>query len=171
MDTTQVAQQVAQVPAIISYLPAVTALFAVILAPIISLHITKKQIKASVVSNARREWIDALRNDAAEYLVSITSTFMDWESARHLPSSVEDPLKKAKDNLQKAFLSGTKMRLRLNTLDQEQNELREVIGAFIIEAQKGPKIAPDKQRELSENFDSLVHSILQRQWKKVQRGE
>lgn len=67
-------------PVVIS---AITALFAVIVAPIVTWCVTKKEINASVVSGNRQAWINRLRDEVA----SLTAIVNNLPSA-HANQSV-----------------------------------------------------------------------------------
>ena len=155
MDAVQEAYDIWKI--ILIFAPVAISLAAVIVGPVVALKVAKRQIRASLVSANRVKWIDALRNDSAEFLVSITNTIATWERGGA----------EASDNLQKAFLAGTRIKLRLNILNQDENRLSEVIQAFV----QDPKIASEKLGELGDRFDSLLRPILKREQEKVERGE
>jgi ABC-type transport system involved in cytochrome bd biosynthesis fused ATPase/permease subunit len=50
---------------------AITALVAVIVSPIISIYIAKRQVHASVVSANRQKWIDSLRDQLADLITGV----------------------------------------------------------------------------------------------------
>ena len=56
---------------------SVTALVAVIVGPIVTVYGTKKQIKYSVVSSNRQQWINRLRDEIASFV----------QEVRHVPSA------------------------------------------------------------------------------------
>ena len=164
MDTTQVAQATGSIHSIMSYvLPAATTLVSVVVSASVARWVAMKQIRASVVSKARLEWTDALRNDAAEYLVSITNVIRAWETPE------------GKDNLQKVHLAGERMLLRLDPADPDEAKLVEAIRAFVKEAERirqdWKKAGAERFGELAGQFRSLLQSILNRERQKVRRGE
>jgi hypothetical protein len=50
---------------------AITALVAVIVSPIVSIYVAKRQIRAAVVSANRQKWVDQLRNRIAELIAAL----------------------------------------------------------------------------------------------------
>src|SRR6266853_2088621 len=60
-------------PAIAAVISALTALVALIVGPLLSLYVAKRQIAASVISNERKEWIGSLRHNIANFLATISS--------------------------------------------------------------------------------------------------
>jgi len=53
---------------IIQLITAVTAFVAVIVSPILTIYVARKQIRASVVSTNRQAWINTVRGTLADYL-------------------------------------------------------------------------------------------------------
>jgi len=63
--------------AIAAIISAATALIALIISPLLSLYVAKRQIGATTVSNERKEWIGNLRNSIASFLAIISSVLME----------------------------------------------------------------------------------------------
>jgi hypothetical protein len=63
--------------AIAAIISAATALLALIVGPILSLQVAKRQIGATTVSTERKEWISNLRNNIASFLAIISSVLME----------------------------------------------------------------------------------------------
>jgi len=57
----------------ITFITASAALIAGIATPIVSIIIARRQFKASVISNNRERWIEALRHAISEYIALVTS--------------------------------------------------------------------------------------------------
>ena len=53
-----------------SVIAAATALVAVVLGPIVSVYVVRRQIRATVVSTNRQAWINDLRNTIADWLTA-----------------------------------------------------------------------------------------------------
>ena len=140
-----------------------------------------KQIKASVVSNARREWIEALTNDVAEYaaLMRRASVILSTISGRL--TSAPDELRETQKDLDKALPIGVRIHLRLVVLkEQDCDKVVEVMqaieeqGAKLTQAAKAGQdwgIPYKNLQGLIGQFISVSLSILKQEWKKVRRGE
>ncbi|SRR6266403_1607304 len=68
----------------ITFITASTALIAGIASPIVSISVARRQFKASVISNNRERWIEALREAIAEYISLVASAAL---IARHATPS------------------------------------------------------------------------------------
>ena len=63
--------------ATITIISALTALAAVILAPLVSIYVVRKEVNAQVISTNRQVWINRLRDELAHFIRDV----------RHVPSS------------------------------------------------------------------------------------
>ena len=52
----------------VAFLTACTALIASVAGPIVSMLVSRQQIRASVISNNRERWVEALPDCLAEYV-------------------------------------------------------------------------------------------------------
>jgi len=57
----------------IAFVTACTALISAIVGPAVSYVVARRRIRASVISNNRERWIDALRDSVAEYVALLLS--------------------------------------------------------------------------------------------------
>src|ERR1700736_6395194 len=57
----------------ITFVTASTALISAITAPLVSYVVARRQIRASVISNNRERWVEALRDSVAEYIALLLS--------------------------------------------------------------------------------------------------
>lgn len=199
MDTTQVAQQAAQatvsIQTIISLVAAAAALAAVIVGPFVSLRIAKRQIKASVVSKARLEWINTFRNDVAEYAASVNELIMalqirkapipppsehiSKDIMKEMVSITERTARDIREIIRKLTVIERRIQLWLDLQNPNHLKLEESMIAISGEIAKA---APDLQSLRQVGFGTrlnnlhgdlivLASSILQQEWQKVQRGE
>jgi hypothetical protein len=60
----------------VAFVSAMTALTAAVLSPMVSLLVARMQIRATVISNNRERWIEALRDAVAEYVAVLLTASM-----------------------------------------------------------------------------------------------
>ena len=153
---------------ILSLVAALTALAAVIIGPYVSLRIAKRQIKATVVSPKRQEWIDTFRGNIAEFLTLLKFLCLSFLCA---PLGKQD----REVNLKKLILLDFKMRLLINPKESDHLMLiehtREAID-LVAKIATDRNLTEDKKlNDLSDRIISLSQSILKREWERVKQGE
>jgi hypothetical protein len=165
---------------LVSVISVATALVAVIVGPLVSWKIAKRQITASNVSSKRQVWIDELRRDVAEALALLSRI---QELKRPSPDLGREEQLDVFDRRMEAELRAIELlmriKLRLNPNEQEHNEL---VTAF----QEASRVAPDPQwgetdearRRLQAEFGAardnvleITQKILKSEWNRVRRGE
>ena len=149
----------------IPLISALTALVAVIVGPIVSVYVAKRQIKASVVSSSRQKWIDNLREQLSEIITGIR--FLGVHSSLDLTSETE-----FRERLQKLLLVETKVNLLLNPNESDHQELARNLHLAI------EKIFAGSEREKRVGVIALIdlvteqsQKILKREWQRVKSGE
>ncbi len=158
------------------WIPAVTALIAVVLGPLVSIYVVNRQIKAStsiaekqitasVVSTNRREWIKEFRDLISEFisLISIESSPFQAE-----PSAKE-----------RRILIAEKIKLFLNPTEEDYPKLVELIfevnahastlGLQTVLTESDPLYA--LLHEEIDKISDLSSSILKREWERVKQGD
>jgi hypothetical protein len=163
----------------VSVISATTALVAVIVGPLVSWKIAKRQIAASNVSSKRQVWIDELRKDVAEALALLSRI---EELKRPSPDLSREEQLDVFDTRMEAELRAVELlmrvKLRLNPNEQAHNDL---VAAF----EELSRAAPDPQsgetdearRRLQaefgaarENVLKITQKILKSEWNRVRRG-
>ncbi len=172
---------------LIPVISVMTALVAVIVSPLVSwmiarrqLDIVKHQISSSNVSSKRQVWIDELRQDIAEALALMSRI---EELKRPSPNLNENEHLEVFDRRMEAELRATELlmriRLRLNPNEQVHNDL---VSAFQEVALAAPDPKPGETEEdrhrLQAGFKSardkalgITQTILKNEWNRVRRGE
>ena len=154
---------------------AVTALVAVVLSPAITfivtrytvknqLDIAKRQIHSQTVSASRQAWIDALRNDVAEYMSLITrASVRPSELPGMLPEIV---------------MLQMRVQLRLNRSEKLHSDLaNRMAGA----ASGIRKYSADDSEAMAQSvkrltddiavIEKLTSSIVKQEWDRIKEGE
>src|SRR5260370_11761865 len=83
----------------IAFVTACTALVSAMAGPLVSIAVASKQIRASLISNNRERWVEALRDSLAEYVALAVSAAMLREVLR------KDALEAIRDDPQLAQLA------------------------------------------------------------------
>jgi hypothetical protein len=75
----------------ITFVTASTALISAVTGPLVSYIVARRQIRASVISNNRERWIEALRDSVAEYVALLLSASMVKQTVGQDPKIVGTP--------------------------------------------------------------------------------
>ncbi|HUT54677.1 MAG TPA: hypothetical protein VM658_14900 [bacterium] len=143
------------------WISALTALVAVIVSPVVSVYVVKKQITANVVSVNRQKWIADLRDQISELITLIM--FINLNQAKE-----EVILTK----FERAYLTETKINLLINPREKDHIQLTKLIRSAIEEIFK-EKAEKDSKRliEIRDSIISLSQDILKREWERVKTGK
>lgn len=146
---------------------AVTALTAVLVGPVVTLYVAKKQIKSSVVSANRQEWINRLRNEIASFV----------QEVKHVPSAYSADAIAVEEAIAKhgaITLKEQVVKLLLNPNEKDHQELL----ALMATASKKALNAINTKRGLSNVLDEVTdpivlqtQKILKAEWERVKRGD
>lgn len=148
-----------------SQISAVIALVAVVVGPIVSVYITKRQIHASVVSSNRQKWIDNLRDQLSEVITSIRILSLH-RSLEKIENS------ELNDRIEKLVLLEAKINLLLNPNEADHKTLSGTIRKAIDTIGAGNE--REKRMDAQELLKSLLSQsqfVLKREWERVKRGD
>jgi hypothetical protein len=153
----------------VQIITAATALVAVVVGPWQTAKTTRKQIRATVVSANRQQWINTLRNDLAELITA----FQIWGSplkAKHF--NQED----RKETLSNILLRESKIRMMLNPNEADHQELIATMASVrsFAEDDDVPQTIGDVQDRLDIRIERLIKQsqvILKREWERVKSGD
>ncbi len=146
---------------------AITALVAVLVGPLLSIYVARKQINAAALSTNRQEWINKLRNVLAELITII----------RHVPPAYAansitgiEAIAKHGELTEKVEL----VKLLLNPKETDHQELVRLVTSAStqmrdsINQQQGNAV---KLGEAAERVVAQSQIILKREWERVKKGE
>ncbi len=155
---------------ILKIIPIITALVAVIVSPLITVYITKKQLNASVNSKNRQEWINTLRDEITEYLfvyLKIDGMWFDNSFARqnntevpHSPQDFTKPL----DELRKHEI---KISLLINPKEDDHKNLVKLLQDAYLNFKDKSK----SHKEIEKEILLLSQIILKKEWERVKSLE
>jgi uncharacterized membrane protein len=150
-----------------AFVSSITALVAVIVSPIVTVYVSKKQIKSSVVSINRQQWINRLRDEIARFV----------QEVKHVPSAyAADAInfEQATSKHGEIVLKEEIVKLMLNPNEAEHQELIKLMSAASNKALN----AINTKRGLSKVLDEATvliiakaQNILKTEWERVKRGD
>ena len=151
----------------VAVVAAITALFAVLLGPLVSIWVAQRQIRVTVLSANRQTWINTLRDLIAEYIsISALVHAGDWSSR----TEVEFDQK-----LERLALLNAKIRLMLNPNEPDHERLGTLLGDLLLtmggRASAANKRDSQKARTIHNELLPLSQSVLKREWERVKRVE
>ncbi len=142
------------------WISAITALVAVILSPLISLYIVRRQFAANVLSHNRQDWIDKVREHIAQILTYIETSPVLHENSDKTNSEKTESLR----------LYEQRLKLLLNPNEEDHQQLLDCVAKSI-----RPMIAGDVSEKAdiqscSADITSYAQKILKREWERVKKG-
>ena len=157
---------------VVSILSLMIALLSVVVGPLISLRIARKQnetqlliaernIRSAVHSRNRQEWINTLRSKIAEF-ISLTVTLRIQYGVK------PEPKENIFESGRELFLLGTQIELMLNPAETDHAEL----SGFLDKVSKGLTELDNPQSEIAMldavgDMLPLAQRILKREWQRV----
>jgi hypothetical protein len=158
-------------PLTITLITATSALLAGIAGPIVSVAIARQQIKASVISNNRERWVEALRDALAEYVAAVTSAaLIEHHSSEDLDAIVRAD-QEFRQTAQRMLLLRSKILLMTNPTEVCADALYrsiETVHATIVSKQ-GLTLA--EWHERLEAITAAGRAVLRAEWARVKRGD
>ncbi len=155
----------------IAFVTACAALISAVVGPAVSYVVARRQIRASVITNNRERWTEALRDSVAEYVALLLSASMVKLTI------AKDPLKALSEDhallevFERTVLVKNKIMLLTNPNDNQYTEL-----CNVIEATYQSLIADDPQdlpkiHSASEAITRAGREVLKAEWIRVKRGD
>ena len=126
-------------------------------------RLASKQIRATVVSSNRQNWINSLREEVSE-LISLVEAF-DRNTRTLLPSreTSQEAQRRRLDFEDRANLMLRRIQLRLNEGEQDHLDLIGLLQKFVA-AMRHDAILEDR-------IIKLTQKILKAEWNRVKRGD
>ena len=149
----------------ISIIAAGTALLAVIIGPIVSFKIAKRQISASTVTTSRQRWINDLRDAIADFNAKA--------SMIHCLAANDYADKDSIPRIEELVQINLKIELLINPGEKDHAKIVEIVG-YITDSLFPSKV---QENEISSKLDSkikeltsLTQKVLKREWERVKKG-
>ncbi len=148
---------------VLAILSAATALFAVVLGPLVSLWAARRQSRVVVLSANRQAWINTLRDLLAECMaISAFIHIADWSERKQSEFD---------EKMERFALVISKIRLMLNPNEQDHQRLNEMLAELMKSLRSLKEKDPVKGAQLMKDFVPLSQTILKREWERVKRVE
>ena len=155
----------------ITFLTASSALISAVTGPLVSYVVARRQIRASVISNNRERWIEALRDAVAEYVALLLSaSIVKQEIGR-------DPLKTVSADhdllqvVERIILVKSKIMLMTNPSESRYSKLCELIETTYQALASDDPQAAGNIRAGSEAITQAGREVLKAEWARVKRGD
>lgn len=148
---------------VLAIFSAATALFAVVLGPLIALWAARRQSRVTVLSANRQAWINTLRDLIAECMaISGFIHIADWSERKQVEFD---------EKMERFALLVSKTRLMLNPNEQDHQRLLEMLAELMKSMRSLKERDPVKGAQLMRDFVPLAQTILKREWERVKRVE
>lgn len=150
----------------ISIIAACTALVAVIVGPIVSFRIAKRQISASTVTISRQRWINDLRDAIANFNAKAS---MIYGLAKNNYAN-KDSIPRIEELVQLNY----KIELLINPSEEDHAKIVKIVNHITASLSLAKVRANEIGNELDGNKEeliSLAQKVLKREWKRVKKGE
>ena len=146
-------------------LAGLTALCAVLLGPLVSLHVVRREFAAQVLSSSRQDWINTLRDRVAKLIA-----FVAHYSAAKATGQLNDQTALARHET--AYELWAEISLLINPAEADHAELVASIDSTLQFLFLSPaSIDPVRVRELMDRLTSQSQRILKREWERVKKGQ
>lgn len=146
---------------------SLTALAAVVFAPMVSVYVAKRQIRASVVSVNRQTWINRLRDEIAFFVCEVRLV-----PSTHAAKAITLP--EAIKRYEGITLKEEVVKLLLNPTEAEHIKLLRLMKTARETAQEAINKEQGMAKELDETADLIVtqsQKVLKAEWDRVKSGE
>jgi hypothetical protein len=158
-------------PVVVGLVSAVTALVASIVGPLVTLHIGRSQIRASVLAVNRQKWIESFREAVSAFCSQVAAVVHSrerfiHEGRLHLGSDPE-----ILHRFEALILVFTKIRLLTDPTEEQHQQLLAVMQALLRTLEKASPGA-DIQAEVEASVGKIVElclNVLRKEWARVQR--
>jgi hypothetical protein len=155
----------------ITFITATTALVAGIAGPIVSLSVARRQIKASVISNNRERWNEALRDSIAEYVALVTSVALIERGGGGDLGEIVRANQELREKAERMLLVRSKILLMTNPNNSFHNGLCESIEAVHAALMSNQTLTLQEWRSHLEAITLAGHAVLKAEWARVKRGD
>lgn len=154
----------------IALVSAATALVSAIIGPFVSLRVAARQIRASVISNNRERWSEALRDSVAEYVALALTAAMVRQAMDG------DPLKAVRNDhdlreiVERIVLVKHKILLMANPAEKSASDLCDVVEATyqLLLLDAPPTLVTIRAK--AEEITRAGRNVLREEWARVKQG-
>jgi hypothetical protein len=146
-------------------LTALTALCAVLLGPLVSLHVVRREFAAQVLSGNRQDWINTLRERLAA-LIGFVAHYAATKAAGQLDDV------KALALQERAYGLWAQITLMINPAERDHVELVNRAETTLHHLFSSPQgIDANEVKKLLDGVTRQSQTILKREWERVKKGQ
>jgi len=153
----------------IAFVTACSALVSAAAGPLVSVVVSARQIRASVVLNNRERWIEALRDSLAEYVALLLSVAILEETQHGDPMMAVGNDPSLLQLVERVALVKNKILLMVNPIEATHYQLcQPVEDAYrLLVAGKGSR---EQIRVYTDAITTAGRAVLKSEWARVKRG-
>ena len=157
--------------ATIAIVSATTALVSAVVGPLVSFVVASRQIRASVISNNRERWSEALRDSIAEYSAMVLTASMLRQSMDIDPLKAMQTDHDLREIVERLATLRHKIMLMINPNEPTDSKLDGQVEAAYqsLIADAAPSL--DASRSRAEAITRAGREVLLVAWARVKRGE
>jgi hypothetical protein len=150
---------------------AFTTLAAVIISPLISIYVVKRQFAAQVISANRQKWINELRERIASFVTEIS--FLETEI---LPLKSDSPnttliTKVITERSKRIHLLLSEVELYINPNEVDHAKLMDLMHEAATITHNQLATGQKTDRKYGREITNLAQTILKREWVRVKKGK
>jgi len=155
----------------ITFITATTALVAGVLGPLVSYGVSRHQLHATLVSNNRERWIEALRDSIAEYMALVTSIALLEKNAPNDLGEAVLANAELRAKGERMLLVRGRILLMTNPGESFQKTLRDCIDGAHATLLTRERLSVAQWQSHLERIAEAGHAALKAEWSRVKRGE
>jgi hypothetical protein len=156
----------------ITFITATSALISGIAGPLVSINAARWQVKATVISNNRERWIEALRDAVAEYIALVASVAMIERGRTN--GDIGEIMRADEDSRrtgERMILVKSRIQLMTNPNDSSHGELCQSIEAVHAALMANEPLSLQQWSIQLETITRAGRAVLKAEWVRVKRGD
>jgi hypothetical protein len=158
-----------QITEYVAVISAATALISVFLGPLVTLHVARKQLRATIVSQNRIRWVEELRNDVADFMAVLNEAYVTHNRSRE--KDIPQTLRPTRDDLVSVNMRLSRqrsiLRLKLTPDDEDHTELYEIIQKTVGIVGFITKTDQVQFQKYSMSLITTARKLLKAEWKRA----
>jgi hypothetical protein len=156
--------------ATIAIMTSFTALVAGVAGPVVSVLISRQQMRASVISNNRERWAETLRDLVAEYVALLLTSSITRQALGQDLSSALRTDRALLTTAERVALLKNKILLIINPVKSDHGELSRTIEAAYLSLVSELPPTLSTMRVDVEAITRAARAVLRAEWQRVKRG-
>ena len=156
---------------LVAAISAGAALFGVGIGSVCSYFISRQQIKATVLSGNRQQWINTLRDYIADFQTKAKIAVVETDLANHEHTSVAANVDNYDEAMKTMRLLANKIALLINPEEIDHSELISSIKRLESHCINGDPSDREKEEILQTSITTIGQRILKREWERVKKGK